>query len=292
MPLLAGFAFGSGGGIPLATVTSTTGSPTVDTTSRPGKTIYTFNGSGTIVFGVAGTCEVLAVGGGGAGFNSGGGISYGNGGGGAGGYVYNASALVAAATFTVTIGAGGTTGGQMGSFGRPTQLANSSNSIVFACSGGGKGTDSGTDLWGAQGMSSPGRAGNAANAALAVTTSPFIQGNTGGSTPAGSSNGGSGGGGSSGVGSNSTTSNGATGGVGTSNSITGTAVFRGGGGGGGGGNTNAGGAGGNGGGGAGGTGNASNGTAGTANRGGGGGGGGANYSGANGGSGQLIVVVG
>ena len=38
-PLLTSFPFG-GGGISKATVTATTGSPTIDTTSRPGKTIY------------------------------------------------------------------------------------------------------------------------------------------------------------------------------------------------------------------------------------------------------------
>ena len=57
----------SAGGIPKATVTATTGSPTIDTSSRPGKTIYKFTGSGSITIGTAGTCEVLVVGGGGAG---------------------------------------------------------------------------------------------------------------------------------------------------------------------------------------------------------------------------------
>ena len=38
----------SAGGVPKATVTGTTGSPNVDTTSRPGKTIYKFTGSGSI----------------------------------------------------------------------------------------------------------------------------------------------------------------------------------------------------------------------------------------------------
>ena len=40
-----------GGGIGKATVTGTTGSPSVDTTTRAGKTIYRFTGSGSIGFG-------------------------------------------------------------------------------------------------------------------------------------------------------------------------------------------------------------------------------------------------
>ena len=55
------------GGIGKATVTGTTGSPTVDSSSRSGKTIYTFTGSGSITFGVTGTIEALLIGGGGAG---------------------------------------------------------------------------------------------------------------------------------------------------------------------------------------------------------------------------------
>jgi hypothetical protein len=70
-----------------ATYTATTGSPTIDTASRAGKTIIKFTGSGSITIGTAGTCEVLVVGGGG-----GGGSNLG-GGGGAGGYVYNTSAF-------------------------------------------------------------------------------------------------------------------------------------------------------------------------------------------------------
>ena len=53
MPL---FSLVSAGGIGKATVTATTGSPTVDTSSRAGKTIYKFAGSGSITVGSAGTC--------------------------------------------------------------------------------------------------------------------------------------------------------------------------------------------------------------------------------------------
>ena len=93
-----------GGGIGKATVTATTGSPTIDTTSRPGKTIYKFTNTGlaSITVGTAGTAEILVVGAGGTGGNNGAG-----GGGGAGGYIYNASAYFPAGTHTVYVGAGG-----------------------------------------------------------------------------------------------------------------------------------------------------------------------------------------
>lgn len=98
MPL---FSPVSAGGIGKATVTATTGSPSVDTTTRAGKTIYRFTGSGSITIGTAGTAETLVVGGGG------GGISNNGGNGGAGGYVYNASTILPAGTLTVTVGGGG-----------------------------------------------------------------------------------------------------------------------------------------------------------------------------------------
>ena len=95
-PLLAGIPF-SGGGIGKASVTSTTGSPTVDTTSRSGKTIYKFTGSGSITIGTSGTAEVLVVGGGGGSRPNGGGGS------GAGGYLYRASYFIPAGTYTVKL---------------------------------------------------------------------------------------------------------------------------------------------------------------------------------------------
>ena len=57
----------SAGGIPKATYTATTGSPTIDTSSRAGKTIIKYTGSGSITIGTAGTCELLVIGGGGGG---------------------------------------------------------------------------------------------------------------------------------------------------------------------------------------------------------------------------------
>ena len=70
-PLLTGFPFAAGG-LGKATVTGTTGSPSVDTTTRAGKTIYNFTGSGSITVGTAGTCEVFVLGGGGGGGQGGG----------------------------------------------------------------------------------------------------------------------------------------------------------------------------------------------------------------------------
>ena len=45
----------SAGGIGKATVTASTGSPTIDSATRAGKTIYKFTGSGSITVGTAGT---------------------------------------------------------------------------------------------------------------------------------------------------------------------------------------------------------------------------------------------
>jgi hypothetical protein len=50
-----------------AIISDTTGSPTVDTSSRPGKTIYKFTGSGSITVPIAGYAEMLLIGGGGSG---------------------------------------------------------------------------------------------------------------------------------------------------------------------------------------------------------------------------------
>ena len=102
MPL---FSLVSAGGVPKATVTATTGSPSVDSSTRAGKTIYNFTGSGSITVGTAGTAEILVVGGGGAG---GRGQATTCAGGGAGGYIYDTSALLPSGTLTVTVGAGGT----------------------------------------------------------------------------------------------------------------------------------------------------------------------------------------
>jgi hypothetical protein len=106
-PLLTGLPFVSGGGTPLATVTGTTGSPTVDTSSRPGKTIYKFTGSGSITIGAGGSCEILCVGGGGSGAFSGPFSGTTSVGGSAGGMVTTTTAFLPSGTHTITVGAGG-----------------------------------------------------------------------------------------------------------------------------------------------------------------------------------------
>jgi hypothetical protein len=139
----------SAGGIPKATYTATTGSPTIDTSTRAGKTIIKYTGSGSITIGTGGTCEVLVVAGGGAGSNNTSGA-----GGGAGGYYYNTSFLIPSGTLTVTVGAGGTItssvaapglGSAIGGFGVPGGGAamNVSYNIINS-SAGGSGAGSGS----------------------------------------------------------------------------------------------------------------------------------------------------
>jgi len=204
----------------------------------------------------------------------GGGAGGSSGGGGAGGYGYNAVFALSATSFTVTIGAGG------------AAQTKGSDSVFGSVSrtGGGLGGD-GTNAAGAGGS-------GGGSSAVSAGTIPGGLGNQGSYTPAEGTNGGtysagvggrggSGGGGSNGGGGGSGGQySGANGGDGVSNSITGSAVTRGGGGGG----NNGSGLGSPGAGGAGGGGNASGGSGG-ANQGGGGGGG----SGS-GGSGIVILA--
>ena len=266
----------SAGGLTKATVTGTTGSPTIDSATRAGKTIYKFTGSGSITIGTAGTCEVLVVGGGG--YGSTGGFSaatWGGGGGGGGGVVYFSSVSLNSGSNTVTIGAGGTfTSGLVGSL---SSIGYNLASIVGVYSGSGQGNT------GAQ-------FGNIPNP---VITAIAGQGNNGGVGVAGASGtlfgGSGGGGGGSAVGGSAVGTVSGNGGAGFSSSITGTSVAYAGGGGGGAVSGGTAGTGGTGGGGAGGV----TGTAGTANTGGGGGGGNSgNGQGSNGGSGIVIVVIG
>lgn len=88
----------AGGGVPKATVSSTTGSPT--TGSNGSKTWYRWTGTGSVTLG-AGLLDMTIVGGGGGGMGGG----YG---GGHGGQVYSVTSVyVAAGTYTVTVGAAG-----------------------------------------------------------------------------------------------------------------------------------------------------------------------------------------
>jgi hypothetical protein len=260
MSPLFGAGLTSPGGIGKATVTSTTGSPTVNNNARAGKTIYTFNGSGSITFGTAGNIEALLVGGGG------GGARYG-GGGGAGGVLYDAEALVPAETITLTVGAGGicgTSNQDHGRVGGPSALGN------YVALGGGTGTGGSYNT-----IQEAGGGGSGGGAVSGTGGTGFVnQGKNGGNAYGG-------GGGAGNNGNNGNANAPGTGGNGVAYSITGTSITYGGGGGG---QGNNGGAGGSGGGAAGGTANGTDGL--------GGGGGGSTGSNSRGGNGVVIVVTG
>jgi hypothetical protein len=298
------FGLVSRGGVPKATITGTTGSPVVDTSSRPGKTIYKFTGSGSITVGTAGTAEVLIIGGGGGGGGnspgSGGGDT--NPGGGAGGLVYDDTAFLKSGTLIVTVGAGGASGSGQPRYGNPGGPSRIDKIVAL---GGGAADGNG---------GSGGGSGSYTNVRFGFSG----QGNNGGYLVSPNAyQGWPGGGGAGAVGNNVTgaaspvNAYGATGGAGLANSITGSSVTYAGGGGGANyyivnsSTRNAGGAGGGGASGA--TANdgsynpaLGSGIAGTANSGSGGGGSGISYSagspatqvGGSGGSGYVVVVIG
>lgn len=262
MPL---FSPVSAGGIPKATVTATTGSPTIDSSSRAGKTIYKFTGSGSITIGTAGTCEMLLIGGGGAGCSPSAG--------GAGGYVYDTAAILQAGTLTVTIGAGATRSTDTRPLpGNPSAIKN------LIALGGGSGGAGGTG-------ENPGGNGGSGGGGTANSSGGIAQLGQGSNGGVHSQSGAGGGAGASpGTGLQP-------GGVGLQNSITGTATYYAGGGGS---FSSVSYAGGLGGGGRGARDNAPTHAAdsGTANTGGGGGGGNASFLPGNGGSGFVVIVIG
>lgn len=188
-----------GGGIGKATVTATTGSPTVDTSSRAGKTIYKFTGSGSITVGTPGFAEILVVGGGGRG-----GASTGNNsntaGGGAGGVLYKAQAFLPQGSLTVTVGASQNSSSVADYYGAAGGMGASGNAYTGAFPGASGGSGGGGLHGGAGGAGTPGQ-GNAG--------SSDYRGGGGGAGAAGS---------------------GEVGGIGIQNSITGTSIYYGGGG--------------------------------------------------------------
>jgi hypothetical protein len=204
-PLLTGFPFAAGGASK-ATVTGTTGSPTVDTTSRPGKTIYKFTGSGTITIGVAGSCEYLVIGGGAVN--------------GAGGLIYNASAVLPAGTLTVTIGAGVGMGGVSNATNNPSRLGD-----IVALGGGFASFTSSSGDYEVSGGSAGGYRSNTTTMSAQLSGA---QGNNGGAgwpgTMGPSSWGGGGGAGGVGGSGSGSVSTGGAGGAGLANSITGSSV--------------------------------------------------------------------
>lgn len=201
--------FSKGGGLPKASYSATTGSPTVDTSSRPGKTILKFTGSGSVTLSSAGVCEILVIGG--AGGGGGAGTSRGGGGGGAGGYLYqNVYLSTVGSALTVTVGAGGAGG----VFGAGVTGSNGSGSclhVYAAAQGGGGGGDAGRG--GGQGGSTGGGGDTGGSAGTFCIPG---QGNLGANGVSGSQGGGGGGSGSA--------ASGVTPGTGTANSITGSSV--------------------------------------------------------------------
>jgi hypothetical protein len=261
-----------GGATGAVTESSFTGDASIPGT-EPGQAydVYEFLGSGELVVSEPGFADVLVIGGGG-----GGGIP-GGGGGGAGGVLDAANGYLNDGTVKVVVGAGGS-GWNYEGFGR-IGLTGSASIVgdLYGLGGGGGGGN------GRMGDAYPGGSGGGAGASAGKNggAGTFGQGNAGGGGAA--QNKASGGGGAGEAGHTGSGPHGA-GGDGTSSSITGSPVTRGGGGGGG---DAAGGAGG------GGAGGYTNGTAGTVNTGGGGGGqvDPGTGSSAAGGSGIVIVRV-
>lgn len=287
------------------TVTGYTGSPTV---TRSGNyTYYKFTGSGGITFGTSGEVEVLTVAGGGGGVGGYGGNAVPSGGGGGGGVVYHPALAISAATYAITVGAGGakTTGGganAVGGVGSDSIFG--ANTIVAKGGGGGGWYTTGANGGSGGGGGYSGSAGGSSNQSSSGVnpSGSTYYGNAGG-TGATISTGSGGGGGAGGVGIAASGTSGSAGGVGASNNSTLLAIVSAGelsggvryiaGGGGGGGSYSSGGtggAGGLGGGGAGGY-NGGNAVAGTLNTGGGGGGSPNSYLGGDGGSGIVILKV-
>jgi len=107
-----------------AKIDGTTGSPTIDTSSRPGYTVYTFTGDGSItVGGIGGLAEVFVVGGGGGGRRRSDQSPVNRAGGGAGG-VKLGNFYLSNDTYAITIGAGGSGGATTATDGSPSTFGN------------------------------------------------------------------------------------------------------------------------------------------------------------------------
>ena len=189
------------------------------------------------------SADMLIVAGGGAGGQTSG---TGGGGGGAGGFRTSTQTLSGGATYTVTVGAGGsvgtagsnTTTGQGGNGGN-SSISGSGITTITSTGGGGGGAGGNNNTSGQAGKSGGSGGGtgaygtNVGGSGNTPSTSPS-QGNNGGHISGNFWNGGGGGGGANAVGGNVTTNlDAGAGGNGTASSITGSSVTYGGGGGGG-----------------------------------------------------------
>ena len=222
---------------------------------------------------------LIVAGGGGTGQSDGGG-------GGAGGVLTGTTGLTPGTTYSATVGAGGA---GVNSNSLPgNNGSNSSFAALTTAIGGGGGGTAGNGQNGGSG----GGGGNAGAGPTTGGSGTSGQGYAGGSGSGatGTSYPAAGGGGAGGVGGNSDSTNAGNGGIGLQSSITGTAVYYGGGGGGAAYTTGTPGSGGSGGGGNGAS-FGNNGVAGTANTGGGAGGSSGGGTGSNGGSGVVILSV-
>lgn len=264
------------GGLPKASYSSTTGSPSVTTVGS--QTCVKFTGTGSITIDRAGTVDILVVGAGGGGGGSN--ASVGGSGGGGGGVLYLPGAYLSATVHTIRVEGGGAVGNANGA----SNNGGASRCGPYYSPGGGGGAG---QQFGLDGGSGGGGGSQGGGTARVGGTGTNGLGNNGG-LGAASSTGAGGGGGGSANGAAAVTTAGGAGGAGTTNSIDGTGRVYGSGGGGGG--STAGGAGGT---------NAGNGTtttgtAGAANFGGGGGGGGTGspFGGGQGGSGVVILLFG
>jgi hypothetical protein len=228
------------------------------------------------------TVDYLIVGGGGG---AGGDLS---GGGGGGGVLASSVSLTSSTSYVVAVGTGGA--GDSNSSAGLNGGNSSFNAIIALGGGGGAGDNVVATTGGSGGGGSTAGSSTAPRTGAAGTIGQGSAGGNGFAYPGGA--GGGGGAGQAGSNGGSANGTGGNGGNGVQSSITGTAVYYGGGGGGGGDSRFSGpaGTGGLGGGGNGGFGTSANGTNGTANTGGGGGGGSlAGGNGGNGGSGIVII---
>lgn len=209
-----------GGGLPKASVSGTTGSPTTGSFSLGGVTynFWKFTGSGSITFATSGMVEALVVAGGGSGGSRIGG------GGGAGGLQFAILEVAAGSTYSVTVGAGGAAVSGL-------SVGNNGNNSVFStltAIGGGRGGAYGVGAAGSGGSGGGGAGINNTSGGAGTSLQGWQGGNGSGSTAAG------GGGGRLGVGASASGSVAGGGAAGLVLPFDGTDVYYAGGGGGGG----------------------------------------------------------